>query len=183
MANKKLTGTKRSIFVSLLAGATFFLCASTFVASSAVADIKVATVDVNKILNESKDAQARKKVIDDQASVARKKLDGKKSELQALEAKLTAAKVDSDSKEAESFRKEAREFERLVKDSQEELKKAFMKSNKELTDRTLGLIKSFAEKNGYDVVFDKNEAGRGAVLFSKSIPDITAKVIAELNPS
>jgi len=142
--------------------------------------MKVATVDVNKVLNESSEAQARRKVIDDQATATRKKLDAKKSELQALESKLAAAKVDQDSKEAEAFRKQAREFERTVKDSQEELRKAFLKSNKELTDKSLALIKSFAEKNGYDVVFDKNDSGHGAVLFSKNIPDITEKVLAEL---
>jgi outer membrane protein len=147
---------------------------------SQAGDVRVATVDVNKVLNESTEAQAKRKVIDEQAAVARKKLDARKAELQALETKLTAAKVDQDSKEAEAFRKQAREFERMVKDSQEELRKAFLKSNKELTDKSLALIRSFAEKNGYDVVFDKNESGRGAVLFSKSIPDITDKVIAEL---
>lgn len=147
---------------------------------SAMADVKVATVDVNKVLNESTEAQSRKKVIDDQAAAARKKLDAKKAELQALETKLTAAKVDQDSKEAEAFRKQARDFERTVKDSQEELRKAFLKSNKELTDKSLAIIRSFAEKNGYDVIFDKNDSGRGAVLFSKNIPDITDQVLAEL---
>lgn len=182
----KISTRAQPLFSSLLASVLAVTCACMFVATFSAApvsaaELKIATIDVNKILNESKDAQARRKVIDEQATAARKKLDAKKTELQALESKLTAAKVDQDSKEAESFRKQARDFDRMVKDSQEELRKAFLKSNKELTDRTLALIKGYAEKNGYDVVFDKNEGGRGSVLFSKSIPDITDKVIADLN--
>lgn len=149
--------------------------------SLASAEFRVATVDVNKVLNESKEAQAKKKKLDEMSLEVRKKVESKKSALKDLEERIKSGKVGEDSKEADQYRAQMKDLDRMVKDSQDDLKKEFLKSNKELTEKALGLIKNVATQNHIDVVFDKSEASRGPVIFAGSITDITDTVTKTMN--
>jgi len=157
------------------------LAISLAIPSGALADFAIATVDVNRVLNESKEAQAKRKVLDGMASAARKKVDDRRSTLQALEKKLKESGVKEDSKDFESFRVQARDFNRLVKDSEEELRKEFMKTNRELTERTMKLVKDFAQLKKFDMVLDKGDAGKGPILYTSISNDITDAIIAQIN--
>src|SRR4051812_6776820 len=97
-----------------------------FVPTVALAEFRVATVDVNRILNESKEAQTKKKKLDEMQADARKKLETKKASLKDLEDKLKANKVSEESKEADQYRAQVKDLERMVKDSQEDIKKEFL---------------------------------------------------------
>ena len=147
----------------------------------AMAEFKIVTVDVNRVLNESTTAKARKKELDEKSLKARKQVEDRRNALKATEEKLKAAKVKEDSKEAEEFRNEVRAYTRFAKDLEEEVKKEFMKVNKELTDRAVGAVKNYAEKNKIDLVLDKSEQNRGPVLFGASAADVTQDVISQMN--
>ncbi|MBN8547748.1 MAG: OmpH family outer membrane protein [Deltaproteobacteria bacterium] len=151
--------------------------------SSAVAqaDYRVATVDVNRILNETKEAKTKKKELDDITLKAKAKIEEKRKVLKATEDKLKAASVSPESKEAEKFRTDAREFARFVKDTDEDIKKQFMVTNKALTDKALDIVKKYAEQHNIDLVLDKGEKGRGPVLFGDDSADITDDIIKSLN--
>jgi len=136
-------------------------------------EVKIATVDVARLLNDSPDAASKKKELDAISSEAKKKAETKMKDLKALETKLKDAKVSPDSKEAESFRNQARDYERFVKDTEEDIKKRFMKVNKEMTERALGKIAAYAKANSIDLVLDKSEKYRGPVLFGAETTDIT----------
>lgn len=142
-------------------------------ADCAHADVRIATVDVARLINEAPDAMAKKKELDSASEEAKKKLETKGRDLQALKTKLEAQKVAADSKEAESFRNQAKDFERLRADMKADLEKKYMKINKELTDRILGKVESYAKANKYDIVIDKSEKYRGPVLFGADSVDIT----------
>ena len=150
-------------------------------ASSAQAELKVATVDVNKVINSSKEAQAERKKLDDMTLAAKKKVDAKRDSLKQMEDKLRDQKVAEDSKEAEQFRNDARDLDRLVKDSQDDIQKEFIRSNKELTDKTLGLVKKYASSNKIDLVLDKGEMARGPVLYAGPVYDVTDAIIEQMN--
>lgn len=158
---------------------TLSMCAMTIQPCSA--DSRIATVDVARILNESPDAASKKKELDTISQEAKKKAEAKLKDLKALEAKLKDAKVSADSKEAENFRAQAREYERFVKDTEEDIKKRFVKVNKEMTDKALAKIESYAKSNKIDLVLDKSEKYRGPVLFGVEAADITESVIASIN--
>lgn len=147
------------------------------VCAYARADVRIATVDVARILNDSPEAVSKKKELDALSEDTRKKLESKAKELQGLKSKLENAKVSSDSKEAESFRNQARDFERMRGDAKADLEKKFMKVNKELTDKVLARVESYAKANDYDLVFDKSERFRGPVLFGSEAVDITDEVL------
>jgi Skp family chaperone for outer membrane proteins len=52
-----------------------------------------------------------------------------------------------------------------------------MKVNKELTDKVLARVESYAKANDYDLVFDKSERFRGPVLFGSEAVDITDEIL------
>ena len=161
--------------------AIFSSIISAFAVFPAVADIKIATVDVGRILNESPDAVAKKKELDSLSQEAKKKADDKRKNLQALETKLKEKKVAEDSKEADGYRNEAREYARFVKDTEEDLKKRFLKVNKDITDKALAKISDYAKSNSIDLVLDKSDKFRGPVLFGLPSVDITDQVLKAIN--
>lgn len=151
--------------------------AALYASPCAHAEVRIATVDVGRIINEAPDAVAKRKELDVASEDAKKKLEAKGKELQALQAKLEAQKVSPDSKEAESFRNQARDFERMRSDMKTDLEKKYMKFNKELTDKVLGKIETYAKSNNYDLVIDKSEKYRGPVLYGTSSADITDDIV------
>ncbi|NDC38004.1 MAG: OmpH family outer membrane protein [Proteobacteria bacterium] len=153
------------------------LCAST----AALAEFRIATVDVNRVLNESKEAQGVRKKLDEMQSAAAKKLEGKRDSLKKQESALKGKGVSDDSKDAESFRAQAREFDRMVKDTREDLQKEFMKLNKVLTDKTMAAVQKYASANKIDLVLDKSQAVRGPVLYAGPVFDITSDIIKAMN--
>jgi Skp family chaperone for outer membrane proteins len=150
-------------------------------AAPARAEFKLVTVDVNRVINEAKSAQAQRKHLEELSASAKKKVEEKRKPLAEMESKLKSGKIDENSKEVEKFRKDAVAFERFAKDTEEELRKEFMKINKELTDQVLATVKSYAENNDIQMVLDKSEKGRGPVLFGAASADITNDVIDAIN--
>lgn len=148
-------------------------------APAAMAETRIATVNVAKILNDSDEAQAKKKELDALTEETKKKLDAKAKDLQTLKTKLEESKVAPDSKEAEKFRVQARDFERLRSDAKTDLERNYMKANKELTDKVLGKIEKYAKANNIDMVLDKSDKYRGPLLFGADTVDITEKILGE----
>jgi Skp family chaperone for outer membrane proteins len=173
-----------SLFIRTLAvGAVALTVASTTIAAPSIAqaEFKIATVDVNKILNESTAAKTKRKDLDERAGAARKKLEEKGKSLKERKDKLELAKDKADPKEVEKFRADARDFERTVKDTDEDLKKEFLKFNRELADKAVKLINEYAKKNQIDLVLDKSQGSRGPVLFGQPSFDITSDITQEMN--
>jgi outer membrane protein len=141
------------------------------------AEVRIGTVDVARIVNDSPEAVARKKELDSFSEETKKKIEAKGKELQALKTKLESSKVSAESKEAESFRNQVRDFERMRGDAKADLEKRYMKVNKELTDKVYGQIEKFAKANNYDLIIDKSDRYRGPVLFGDSSVDVTEQLL------
>ena len=164
-----------------VAGFAALVVGGAVVAAPAAAEFKVATVDVGRVLNESKSSKEMRNKLDEMSLKTKKEIEAKRSKLKATEEKLKAAKVAEDSREAEAFRDDARAFARYVKDAEEDMKREFLKVNKDLTERALGAIKRYAEANKIDLVLDKSEQARGPVLFGDKAADITPAIIADVS--
>jgi len=165
---------------SLLAITAITLTAITS-ATTAVAEFRIALVDINRVLNESKEAQTKRKELDEMTLKAKKKLEDKRVALKASEDKLKASNAKEDSKEVEAFRAEARNFSRMIKDSEEEIKREFLKTNKVLTEKALKLVSDYAKRNDYDLVLDRGEAGRSPVLYGVESADISDAIVKDIN--
>lgn len=160
-----------------VAAATLLLTTS----QVAQAEVRIATVDVARILNESSEAKAKRAELDTANLDAKKKLDAKQQALKDLEAKIKQGKVSEDSKEFQQYKSQARDFENFYKDTTENLQRQFYKVNKTLTDKAVGLIKTYAEKHKIDLVLDKGAKERGPVLFGTGAADITDDILREMN--
>jgi Skp family chaperone for outer membrane proteins len=158
----------------------FFIC-SFLCAGSAQGEFRVATVDINKVLNSSKDAQKQKKELDKLSQKAKEQIQTRRKELEKMESRLKEDKASEESEAVDRFRSEARDFQRFVKDQEEDLKVKFLKTNKELTEKALGIVRDYARKNSIDLVLDKGTGVGGAVLFTSADKDITDQVIAYMN--
>ncbi len=156
------------------------LLSSIFVVSPAFAEVKIATVDVAKLINEAPAAKGKKEELDKASEDAKKKLEAKGKELQALKTKLEEQKVAPDSKEAEGFRSKARDFERMRADMKADLEKRYVKINRELSEKVMAKIEAYAKNNQYDLVIDKSEKFRGPVLFGNPSADITEEILDDL---
>jgi outer membrane protein len=156
------------LFISLFAMTTV---------TTASAEVRIATVDVARIINEAPSAKEKKKELDTASEEAKKKLEGKGKELQALKTKLEAQKVSADSKEAEDFRTKARSFENMRADIKADLEKRYLKINKELSEKVMSKIETYAKAKQYDLVIDKSEKYRGPVLYGNSSADITDDIL------
>lgn len=145
--------------------------------SSASSEVRIATVDVSRIVNDSPEAVSKKKELDNYSNETKKKIESKGKELQALKTKLEDAKVAPDSKEAENFRNQVRDFERMRGDAKAELEKRYIKVNKELTEKVYGQIEKYAKANNYDLIIDKSDKYRGPILFGTDSVDVTDELL------
>jgi Skp family chaperone for outer membrane proteins len=146
-------------------------------ASVSNAEVKIATVDVSRIVNDNPEALAKKKDLDTFSEETKKKLEAKGKELQAQKKKLEDAKVSAESKEAENFRNQVRDFERMRGDAKADLEKRYMKVNKELTEKVYSQIEKYAKANNYDLIIDKSDKYRGPILYGDTAVDVTDEVL------
>jgi Skp family chaperone for outer membrane proteins len=141
------------------------------------AEVKIATVDVSRIVNDNPEALAKKKDLDTFSEETKKKLEAKGKELQAQKKKLEDAKVSAESKEAENFRNQVRDFERMRGDAKADLEKRYMKVNKDLTEKVYSQIEKYAKANNYDLIIDKSDKYRGPILYGDTAVDVTDEVL------
>jgi len=159
-----------------------FLVALLGLTSVAVAEpMRVATVDMTRILNESRPAQGKKKELDALQNKKKQQVEERRAMLRGVEQKLKSAGVDEDSKEADDFRSKARDFSRLVKDAEDEIRKEFLKGQKQLIDRALKLIDGYAKTNQISLVLEKSAASKSAVLYGDTAFDITETILRQMN--
>ena len=166
--------------MKILKTSLFAAIALLITSTTVIAETKITTVDVNRIINESPEAKAKRKDLDTKAGEARKKVEAKRAVLVETDKKLKEMKVSDTSAEAENLRNDARDFERFVRDTDDDLKKEFLKFNKEITDKVLKIIDAYAKENHIDLVLDKSDKTRGAVLFGEASADITNDILAKL---
>lgn len=142
--------------------------------------IRVATIDVNKIMNELDEAQSQKKAFEAEREDAKKLIQEKQTELKGLQEAIQTKSLAPDSKEGIEFRAKMKEFERFVRDTEEDLKRDYMKANQKLGTMVVGAIESYAKKNNIDLVLEKTSMRGGPILFENGKADITAEVLATL---
>ncbi len=144
------------------------------------ADAKIAVVDIEKLLNESKAGKSIGQQIQDKQAAFQKEFSAKEKDLIDAQKKLSDEKK---SLTAEDFAKKRKEFEeKLI-----ETRKLFQKRRTDL-DRALGealaqlrknvveTTAALADKNGYDVVIT-----RDSVVIADKTLDITEQVLSDLN--
>lgn len=149
--------------------------------AAAFADTRIAVVDMTRVMNESREGSKYKKELEQLSSAAKKKIEAQRAALKSKEEKLKSSKAAADSKEMEHYRAEVRNFGRFARDAEEELKRKYLKSNKEVIERASAVIRSYAKIHDIDIVLEKSPNMRGPVVFGSPATDITSEIIVSLN--
>lgn len=166
----------------------------------ASADIKIGTVDMNKVFgeyNKTKDAQARyslaEKAANDDLNTRVETLKKSMQEISALNADLEKTELGQDTRAAKLKDREAkvaaaRALDREIADfrtaKQKGLQDQFLKMRKDIVDDIMKTMNDLAKAKEFDLVFDKSGLSAGAipvVLYSRDEYDFSSDVVAALN--
>lgn len=142
---------------------------------------RVAIVDMDRVLNESKEAKIKKAELEKLKNEKKKSLDTQRANLTKIESNLKQKKVSPDSKEADEFRAQARDFTKKAQDAEEDLKRRYLTSTKNLIDKAQVIISKHSKANNINLVLEHGKDQKGAVLYSSNVLDITDEVIKQLN--
>ncbi|HEY8901965.1 MAG TPA: OmpH family outer membrane protein [Chthoniobacterales bacterium] len=170
------------------------------VAPLAHAELKVATIDMNRVFTEyykTKDAEAKlneqragaKKEFDDRIETLKKSME----EITKLNAKIESPELSKDAKDAilkdrETKVAEARNLDKEVNEfkgtRERQLQEQFLRMRKDIIDDIMKVVTARVSSAGYDLVFDKSGLSMGqipVVIYSRDDMDFSKDIISKLN--
>ncbi len=143
---------------------------------------KIAVIDLQRVVRSSeagKEAMAR---LQAKFQSLQKKLEAKRKEIEAFQQEMQKkAPLLSEEARAEKqreYQKMVREFRAMQEDAQFEMKEAEKKALKPIFKDLEKVIRQMAQKEGYDLILEKNMPG---VYWASPRVDITQKVIQLYN--
>lgn len=177
----------------------WILIASFALLQPAVAQLKVAVVDIDKVLEEYyKTAEAKVK-IDAMTLKVKEKIESEQDrgltmldDIQKFQAKAktmspdqaTADKMKQEFDEkVRAVRAHSQQLEEEKKDLSSKLQKQISRLNENILLEVCSFVKEYGQKQGFDIVFNQSEKNPGAsdVMYVKNGVDITSTVIKALN--
>ena len=187
-----LPGMKAILSICLLSLFTF---------SAAANELKIATVDLSRVLNDYDKAREALNNLKLKEVSFRKELDGLSLEGQQLlkevnrlqetagESALSATEREQRRKRFESKVQDLQSFRMRYDDfraqKETELKVSLEQSNKQILEQVVLVTRTIGDKEGFNLVLNANKTNpaAGDVVFSKGVTDLTDKVLAALNSS
>jgi outer membrane protein len=158
------------------------LAALVFTAAPAVAQTKVAVIDVQRVVNECNLGQAAQKELEELQKSKTAELKAQADALEALRTQIQEGELslarEKLTEMAEEFERKGREFKRAQDDANLELKRKGEKLMGDIEVKVLPIIDQIGKSEGYTVILNKFRSG---LLFADDSIDITQQVIDQLN--
>jgi len=156
----------------------FALIALLLLAAPALAETKIAYVDLQKALNLSKAGIEAKNEIAAQVQKYEDEFKSKQEDLQKLKEELEKqAVLLSDSAKAQKerdFQQNVKELQRFQKDVKEELQQQDADATKRILNELFEILQKLGKDSGYQMIIEKNE---GAVIYADESVDLTDELI------
>jgi len=150
--------------------------------SLAYADLKIGVVDLYRVLNESEEGKKSVNELQSMLESRQKTLEEKQKKIQSLkeelEKKRSVLSEDARKAKEEEIERLGRDFQRTAADYQVELQKKQNEITQSMLKEIRQLINEFAQKEGYNLIFEKAEQ---IILFTTPEVDITDKIISLFN--
>ncbi|SHI57497.1 periplasmic chaperone for outer membrane proteins Skp [Malonomonas rubra DSM 5091] len=144
----------------------------------AMAEMKIAYVDLQKALNLSMAGVAAKNEIAAQVKKYEDEFKAKQDDLQKMKDELEKqAVLLSDSAKAQKereFQQNIKELQRFQKDVKEELQQRDADATKKILNRLFEILQTLGKDGGYQMILEKNE---GAVIYADKSVDLTDELI------
>jgi len=170
-----------------------------FVCSSLAGELKIVTVDMQRLIAESEQAKSAAKQLREKEVSFQKEIQGLRLEARRLLSEteelrkagednaLSASAREDKRKAFETKLTDLRAFELKYDDvrsqREAELKTLAARTNKQIVDDVMTATRVVGEKEGANLVLNASRANplTSDVLYSKDILDVTDKVLASLN--
>jgi outer membrane protein len=151
-------------------------------ATAALAEMKIAYVDMQRALNECNAGKKAKSQFRVEIQQLQSKLERKQSELQALKDELQKKGMlmrdDQRLNLQDSYTRKLRDFESTYKDSKAELQQKDNEVTGSIIRDLAYVVRTVGERDGYTLILEK-----GSLLWGTPAIDITDQVIRQYNAS
>ena len=146
--------------------------------SAWAAEIKMATVDISRAVNESNAGKDAKKDITKEVEKFQRLIADKQKELQTmketLEKQAPMLNPDARATKEKEYQTKLRDFQRWGEDYQNELNQKRVEKERMISQSLQKVIQKLGADEAYTLILEKNEA---IVLYGSKVIDITDRVI------
>ena len=125
------------------------------------ADLKIGYIDIFEIFNEYDKTKEYDKSLEKRKDGIEGKLKDKKEIIESLQNKMTLLKEGEKAKEEEEMNKEMQDFNELQRKAYTDIKKERDEKMKEIIADIDKIVKEYAKKNKYSLIFEKNSIHYG----------------------
>lgn len=162
-----------------------FILSLVFAVSNAkAAETKIGYINAIKIFDTTKSGKKAKSLLEDYIKARQKIVDQEEDEIKKLEEEITKqgavlsgeAKKEKEmtfQKKLAAYQKKAVDLNREIQEKKTEVLKEFNKTLEEV-------VKKVAEKEGYQIIFDKNP-DIGTVVYIADSMDLSQKIVEEMD--
>ena len=135
---------------------------------------KVAMVDMQRVLNETKAGQKARKSLEQSSAAKEKKFEKRRNELEAEVAKLRTLKGQQLAAAQEKLQQESMELQSMFMALEQELSQQQNKILETMYRNSSEIVSKLAKDKGLDLVLVRDQM---TVIFAKDTLDITAEVV------
>jgi outer membrane protein len=157
------------------------LAAAAFALPALAEGLRIAVVDVNKVLNESEEGKAAKKKMESRFDELKKEIDARQEELKKLKDEIDKQKVIATKEKLkdkeDAFQAKAGELRKLTQESEREMQGRQGELTREVLKRIEGQIDALIKAEKYDLVLERSA---GVIHVADSM-DLTERVLAMMN--
>lgn len=143
--------------------------------------LRIAVVDVNKVLNESEEGKAAKKRMEARYEELKKDVDSKQEELKKLKEEIDKQKIiatkEKLKEKEDAFQGKLNELRKLTQESEREMQGRQSELTREVLKRIEGQIDALVKAEKYDLVLERSA---GVIHVADSM-DLTERVLAMMN--
>jgi len=147
-------------------------------AAPAPSSIRIAYIDVQRVLARSSAGVAAREQLEREKSVMQKEMDGKRQELEKLrdelEKKGPLMTADARRDKQEVFERKRRDAARMMDDFQKELEKKEQTLLQRVLQELSGVIEKVGKDRGFYIIVEKRGA---SVLYASPDADLTDEII------
>ncbi|MEW6720828.1 MAG: OmpH family outer membrane protein [Thermodesulfobacteriota bacterium] len=155
--------------------------AASFACPALAEGIRIAVVDVNKVLNESEEGKAAKKKMEARYEELKKEIDAKQEELKKLKDEIDKQKVIASKeklKEKEdAFQAKLNDLRKMTQESEREMQGRQGELTREILKRIEGQIDALVKAEKYDLILERS----AGVIHVVDSMDLTGRVLEMLN--
>ncbi len=158
------------------------LSVAVFISLGAYAkDIRIAVVDVGKVMTQSELGKKIKKEMEDKISYYKKQIDKLQKKYEEIDKQLQNPVLSEEGKKKKE--KEKQDIQDKLRNIQmqaaEELNRMKMEAEKKLSEKIEKVVKAYAKKHNIDLVLAKTPLT--GIIYSSEKIDITDSILKEMN--